>query len=263
MEETRKFLRYVTPGVIFAIETTILLLPIFPTDMMHIIKSLQEDKSLGIVLALLLASGAIGFILSIIHHCAYWRIRFYPRHDYARWTRFEKQLKLTRAPEYSKDSPQSKFGHFFNDTLGFRFIGRYIFAKDYEERKYRWIEITALWYQKADDKTINNNTHQRANSLADLVHSSGTAFIASLASIFVAGSIIYFNTDLNLGNKIAIQRSFLSLLAAIFFFFMHHLSYRTTLAINQEFLERILCSVYNITGDPQSSEESKPATAVN
>ena len=212
MEETRKFLRYITPGLIFVVETTLLLWLIFPMDVKTLIQSLQEDKSLGLVLALLLASGGLGFIFSIIHHLAYWRIRFYPRHDFTRWKVLEARLPLTKTPEFtepSTDSPPLCF---------FILIRKAILADDYNQRRQRWVEITALWYKKADGSQINKNTHDRANSLADLVHSTGTAYVASLVSIFVAVLIVCFNSYFNLRDWIAIRNSVLSLLWRFPFF---------------------------------------------
>lgn len=72
MDEARRFLRYVTPGLVFLTETLMLLWVIDSDVIYKILKSLNKDSGVGLVIATLLASGGVGFMFSVFHHWLHW-----------------------------------------------------------------------------------------------------------------------------------------------------------------------------------------------
>src|SRR5579862_3199530 len=72
MDEARRFLRYVSPGLVLGVETIVLLLILVPSWMLPRLAALSSSQGVGAAIALFLASGGIGFILSTVHHSLNW-----------------------------------------------------------------------------------------------------------------------------------------------------------------------------------------------
>src|SRR5438132_498765 len=68
MTETQRFLRFVTPGLTFAIQTLLLLGILMPSFVWQQISALKSDSGIGVAVTLFLASGGLGFLFSVIHH---------------------------------------------------------------------------------------------------------------------------------------------------------------------------------------------------
>jgi hypothetical protein len=68
MDEARRFLRYVTPGLTFAVQALLLLFIVNPPWTLDRIGELKKDTGAGLAFALFLASGGIGYLLSVVHH---------------------------------------------------------------------------------------------------------------------------------------------------------------------------------------------------
>ena len=68
MNEARRFLRYVLPGL-----STVLLFSVYfwastPGELKQILQDFLQESALRAILGLFLASGALGYMLSVIHH---------------------------------------------------------------------------------------------------------------------------------------------------------------------------------------------------
>jgi hypothetical protein len=72
MDEARRFLRYVIPGLVFLTETLILLWVIKPDVAYKILEGFKKESGVGLVIATLLVSGGVGFIFSVLHHFLHW-----------------------------------------------------------------------------------------------------------------------------------------------------------------------------------------------
>jgi hypothetical protein len=68
MDEARRFLRYVTPGLTFAVQALLLLFIVNPQWTLDRIGELKKDAGAGLAFALFLASGGIGYLISVVHH---------------------------------------------------------------------------------------------------------------------------------------------------------------------------------------------------
>lgn len=69
MEEARRFLRYVIPGLVLIIEVSFYLWLIDHKQFIELIKELKEisENGIGLPISVFLASGGIGFILGVIY----------------------------------------------------------------------------------------------------------------------------------------------------------------------------------------------------
>jgi len=74
MDETRRFLRFVIPGTLFAIETAVLLLLLRPDWFREEPLPLKDVLNLGTALTALLASGALGYLFSVLYHFLHWKV---------------------------------------------------------------------------------------------------------------------------------------------------------------------------------------------
>ena len=74
MEEARRFLRHVMPGFVYGIETFAGLLLVFPEWKGLHLSGLTGKESLGIVIATLFVSGALGYVFATMHHWWHWHV---------------------------------------------------------------------------------------------------------------------------------------------------------------------------------------------
>lgn len=74
MKETRKFLRYLMPGLTFA---SLLLAALFLSNHAFLKNIFLGKVNLGIVIASFLMSGALGYIFNVIYFTIYWSFRGY------------------------------------------------------------------------------------------------------------------------------------------------------------------------------------------
>lgn len=68
MDEARRFLRYVMPGLVYGVETLLLLFIVFPKWTQHLILDVVAKDGVGAALGGVLASGALGYIFATLHH---------------------------------------------------------------------------------------------------------------------------------------------------------------------------------------------------
>ena len=78
MDEARRFLRYVTPGLTFAVQALLLLFIVNPPWTLDRIGELKEDTGAGLAFALFLASGGLGYLFSVVHHRLHWSLPWLP-----------------------------------------------------------------------------------------------------------------------------------------------------------------------------------------
>src|SRR4051794_5580857 len=73
MDDARRFLRYVLPGTLFAVEVLLWFSFLHPLRMANFLDQLKQESGVAVALALLVASGGLGYLFSIIHHWLHWR----------------------------------------------------------------------------------------------------------------------------------------------------------------------------------------------
>ena len=167
MKETRNFLRYLVPGLVFLFELFLLIIFSNYTDKFHDIWSkLTEIKNISAPLIILLASGCIGYLLSILHHCIYWSgIKLYPRAD--RRGVIERAIRGRRLEIYCQGHQKPLSPNCNLSAPG------------------AWRVVTAIWHSRKrnEESSLFGSALARADSLSDLMHGAGSALIGSLLAV--------------------------------------------------------------------------------
>ncbi len=74
MDEVKRFVRYVIPGIVFIILVFLFFYLSDTTMVINLLKSEAMKNTIGLVLAVFLGSGGLGFILANIYHTIYWTL---------------------------------------------------------------------------------------------------------------------------------------------------------------------------------------------
>jgi len=189
MDEARRFLRYITPGLVFLVETLVLiwiLLPNWPQE--HIFK-LKKDAGIGFILATIIGSGGLGFVFSVVHHTLLWGCRW---------------IWLTGPVDHRNLIARLRSR---NIIRIFDIQSGNVMLLDYwtPDKFEAWAIVTALWHERIVTSKKNSikikSAEPRADSLSNLYHSLGAARIASvfavIAALSVASHVADFSPDMS------------------------------------------------------------------
>jgi hypothetical protein len=150
MDEARRFLRYVLPGLVYGIETLLWLYIVLPDWTYSVILKTAEKDSLGVALWGVLASGAVGYVFATVHHWCHWHLPI--------------------------DEPILNHTSLINQLDAAELHGRTV------DRQEALVRSLARWYS-AD---LREATYKKLDSLGDQAHALGTARIASFFSLATA-----------------------------------------------------------------------------
>jgi len=219
MDEAKRFLRYVTPGLVFLTETLILLW-VIEADVTHtILKGFNKESGVGLVIATLLASGGVGFMFSVVHHYLHWR----GQHGVVNHRQFIASLRERGIIRLrNRDS-----GEVLADTVTL-------------DRFKAWTILTGLWHERlAREDSLIKGADPRASSLADLVHSVGTAKVAAVTAWIFALFILWRTCALST-EGLAIARFVVGNILAAGFVQLYRDGYRRTGKAAQRIVEQVL-----------------------
>lgn len=166
MDEARRFLRYILPGLLFAIEVVLLLLLLRPDLALAQLTAVKDAEGLGLVLAALVASGGLGFFLSTLHHTFHW----WP------WTPRPKAVDHSTVIENLVKAR----------ILSIRRVDGKEFNATALTREQAWMILSGLWHPRSNSSESIKGADKAAAALADMVHSTGTARVAAFAAPIVA-----------------------------------------------------------------------------
>jgi len=162
MNEARRFLRFVIPGITFFVELALLLLL---ADHTRVIEwaSGHNPEGIGHALALLVASGGIGAMLSTVHHLLY-RLLFY------------RLLRGSGVDHRDMLAHAERDGHLqlqlreTRETVGARTLSR----------GGAWRVTTALWIERRSN--LVKGAHHSAERLTDIMHGAGATTVGAGAA---------------------------------------------------------------------------------
>ncbi len=219
MNEAKRFLRYITPGLVFLTETLFLLWIIEPDVTNTMLKSFSKDSGVGLVIATLLASGGIGFMFSVVHHHLHWR------------------NKLVAVDHRQSIASLRTRGiiRLRNRTSG------EVLCNTVEPNRFQaWTILCGLWHERlAIDGSIIKSADPRASSIADLVHSLGTARVAAIMAWVATLYILWQKCDLSM-ELTSIVRFVVGNIIALGFIIIYHLGYLKTGEGAQRIIEQVL-----------------------
>jgi hypothetical protein len=236
MDEARRFLRYVTPGPTFAVQALLLLFIVNPHWTLDRIGELKKDAGAGLAFALFLASGDIGYLLSVVHHtlhhCNRWWIL--PLNWTRRWLTVVDHTKV------------------INELLdaglldGRRFDGGTDVKIDRAkiDRTIAWVIVTAVWKENLKNNSRIQSADACATGLTDITHSAGAARIGAifaLAAVVVLVVLDFFDRlGPHGGLEPSWQRGLLEILMGLVLIFLHHFNYLRSGKLMERFIHEVL-----------------------
>ena len=236
MDEARRFLRYVTPGLVFALEYVGLLLVLIPTWAGSHFESLKGGEGIGVAVTLFLASGAVGFVLSTIHHALQWR----ETDSILDHRKFVRRLVERGIVEVSRTGDKAAHESF-----------------DWLTRERAWAVLTALWHERAKEEKAIEGATSRATALTDLAHSLGTMRVSSLLAPMAALLTLAFTTTLSRSSGDYLR--FLSAVAiSLGMWLLQNGGYRRAGRLAHLFIEQTLTDVFLL---PAATTEKAAALA--
>jgi hypothetical protein len=175
MDETRRFLRYVLPGALFAIEAILLLRILVPEWITPRLVDLGKNSGFGLAIGGLLGSGALGFLFSTVHHWLYWR-----------------QLHWGRCwlhPTIDHKSTVSRLRS--AGVLALMSTTDVPVALGWPTDEHQgWAIVNGLWHERVLKDSKIQAANARADTLSDVVHSLGAGMVASVAALVTVPFIV-------------------------------------------------------------------------
>ncbi len=166
MEDTRRILRYIIPGWVFAFELALWSFISNPTFFQCTYNKLSQTQGAAVIVTAILMSGGIGFgyLLSLLHHLL-WSCSWLPR-------------TLRYGIDYRDLLEQARQ----QDDLWVYLYG----ATEPDERPLTyagsWRIVTSLYHGARRASKLLEGALFRADTLSDLMHGTGTVFVGSVAA---------------------------------------------------------------------------------
>ena len=214
MDETRRFLRYITPGLTFLIEIIFLLFIAQPLIMIGKTKALGNIADLSIPFTVLIASGGIGYIFSLIHHFLFWQL-----YAWREWTSLIYDHRdMLKALEEK--------GHL-------KFIDQREIEKKAQDitLENAWRVVCSVWHERKEDSMRIKGADDRTTSLSDIMHGAGTSFVGSVFAV-----IAWLSIQLMLFEA---RPLWWVIPISLFIVFVHWKNYKTTVRQCQGVIEII------------------------
>jgi len=218
MNEAQRFLRYVTPGLVFLAETLFLLLILLPGWTLEQVKAVKEGEALGVVFATLLASGGVGFVFSLVHHVVHWA-RPRPGLDHSKLIsrlRNANVIQLVDAEsglEIAEDAKVSPAN--------------------------AWIIVTSLWHERLTKSDHIKAAEPKASVLVDMTHTTGTARVACAFAWITTFLIAGHAAQVSFEPEPVFRFIGANVLAGLLFF-VHHWNCKRVRYLAQGVIEEVL-----------------------
>lgn len=236
MDEARRFLRYIVPGLVYGAQTLVLLFVLDSRWAWNTVQTLSGETGLGVAGTILLASGGLGFIFSAIHHGLH-RVPALTAVDHRAMIEALRRELITVVDQPNDPTLASQI----------RPLEKKV------SRDEAWVIVTSLWYQRTKTYKRIEAADPRTVSLTDAMHSLGTARVASVAAWFSALWIApAFLTDE--WRTFAVANAL-----AMMLLFVFHTGYKRTGSLAQRLTASVLMDALR-AGIEGNTSESKPIT---
>jgi hypothetical protein len=235
MDEARRFLRYVIPGLVFGTHVVVLLLVLLPTWSAAALQGLSQDTGVGVAVAVLVASGGLGFVFGAVHHALHWQ-PWYSVVDHRPLVQFLHPAYIeVRLVEGVADSRPAT-ARWSVETVS---------------RRDAWLIVTTFWYQRIRSVGRLEAADPRTIGLTDSMHSLGTAFIAAAAGSVVALALALLFSEQDI-TQLRSYYAFVSLAVVVPALLLS--SYRRTGAFAQRLVAGVMSDVLSIRGSASLPE---------
>lgn len=168
MEEARRFLRYVIPGLVLIIEVSFYLWLIDHKQFIELIKELKEisENGIGLPISVFLASGGIGFILGVIYRVL---SRFFGL----------RELFMINHQPLIVDAVERDWLELQRRENGIN-VDPIMISQDGA-----WRIVTSFWHERRESSVIIKGANPRVDTLTDIMHGLGTMAVGSIVAFFV------------------------------------------------------------------------------
>jgi hypothetical protein len=178
MEEPKRFLRYVLPGLGFCIEFFFFLWLLRPCQMIDFMSGqFSKEHGFGFAIAIFIGSGGLGFVLANLYHALLW-CRFRDRAKVSLWTIDHRQA--------IEDARNERILCLIRQDAQ----RRYPVEKKNLSREDAWRVLTAVWHARMGSSALLESANSRTDSLTSIVHGLGTLLvgtvIAGIGAFFVS-----------------------------------------------------------------------------
>jgi low affinity Fe/Cu permease len=176
MAETKRFIRYVIPGLLFMAEFSLFL---FLSNPHSFYDKVRELSNIGFPIMVFVGSGGIGFLFSIFHHFLYWHVYIY----------------LGKRPALCCDHREMLINAEKQSFLILHLQNGTEIEANKLSTAGAWRVINAIWDRRKEASKEIKGSIESSTYLSDLMHSTGTALVACLVavclSIIILGSSLY------------------------------------------------------------------------
>ena len=200
MEDYKKFLRYVIPGLVFMIEVFVYVLLSSFDRVKDLIKTYWSDAGISVPISGLLIAAAIGYLFGVVYHCLFHLIRY-----------LELSKLIADHLSLIRDSINRKWLELKNRRDN-------QIQNDELTQSMAWHIATVFLNTRMESSENIKAAKPRLESFGDLMHGAGTTFIGSVFAI-----IVWLILHCKLSNNLP----FLCILVlAILISILHILNYR-------------------------------------
>ena len=285
--EARRFLRYVNPGLVFAVQALLLLFIINPAWTTTQLLRQTKDAGAGLAVALFLALGGLGYLFSVVHHRLHWSLPWLPFEGLSsKWLPF-KWLSSKWLPfNWLSFKWLSAIDHtrVVNKLLDADFLdlqklhGKNLVKIDREtdkiDRRAAWVIVIAVWKESLRSTSGIQSADACATGLTDIMHSAGTARIATISALGVVGlwSVLDVYGQLGAhsglmpfsrfyGGSIAmtIVSIVIAALLGVLLLVLHHVNYLRTGELTERFIHEVLSDTLLDRKNEPATEKAKTA----
>ena len=224
MDEARRFLRYVTPGLTFAVQAILLFFIVDRKWTIGHLLELKKDAGVGLAVSLFLASGGLGYLLSVIHHMAHW---FFP------WSGVTSAIDHTNVVRQLFKANLLSIREFKPDAEG----NLILVVPDGEKinRARAWEIVTAVWKENLNNNSRIKSADAYATALTDITHSAGATRMGALLSL--AAVLLFLCLDF---LNPTCESRFFGLFVGVCLFFLHHINYLHAGKLTERFINEVL-----------------------
>jgi hypothetical protein len=205
---------------VYALETGLFLWIIFPSWTIQQLDRLQNSEWWSVAIIGIAGSGGLGFSFNTIHHwlnlhfpilhpCMAYRELIMNLKSNGVLVLRDSRTKLKAPPEWPEKEVQA------------------------------WSILSGLWHERAGKDSKIHTSNQRADSLANLVHSTGAASVAAASALITALIVVGCTGEWG-PTKESVARYLLAVFLGLMVIGIHEWSYRDTVNLTRGFLEQVL-----------------------
>ena len=222
MDEARRFLRYLTPGLAFMIELAVYFLVSDSGPVNRFLETLVKLKDLGTAIALIITSGGVGYLLSLFHHVLYWKL-----YGYSHWPL--KGLYVDHIPMLKHAIRTSRL------ELRLQGASENVPPNADLDRAGAWRIATCIWHERRNISKRIKAADFRSQSLTDLMHGCGTSLAGAVLAL-----ILWVALFLSAGGPLKSTLFVRTLLIALVMTCLHYAAYKQTVRHTEGFANIVI-----------------------